>query len=62
MAEKLEANQYASYDEPPPHAYVRSPQNPYASRAFREAARHICLVCQLPKDHAVHDDRELVTA
>ena len=55
MAEKLVANQYA--DVP----IEMIPQHPYAE-LFEGARFHHCTVCQLPKDHAVHQDRELVTA
>ena len=55
MEEKLRANQYAGVDED------QVPQHPYAE-LFEGARFHHCTVCQLPKEHAVHQDRELVTA
>ena len=55
MAEKLERNCYAY------RAVDQIPQHPYAE-LFEGARFHHCTVCQLPKDHAVHQDRELVTA
>lgn len=55
MAEKLEANQYAHLQP------GEMPKHPY-TKISGKSARHICSVCLLSKDNAVHQDRERVAA